>query len=49
VYDALGKEVAVLFNENLSPGIYEAVFNGSNYPSGNYYYKLETGNFSQEM
>jgi len=46
VFDALGKEVAVLVNENLSPGIYEAVFDGSNYPSGIYYYKLEAGSFS---
>jgi len=42
VYNALGKEVAVLVNENLSPGIYEAVFDGSNYPSGVYFYKLES-------
>ena len=42
VFDALGKEVAVLVNENLSPGIYEAVFDGSNYPSGVYFYKLES-------
>ena len=47
VFDALGKEVAVLVNENLSPGIYEAVFEGSNYPSGIYYYKLEAGSFSE--
>ena len=47
VYDALGKEVAVLVNENLSPGIYDALFDGSNYPSGIYYYKLEAGSFSE--
>jgi len=47
VFDALGKEVAVLVNENLSPGIYEAVFDGSNYPSGIYYYKLEAESFSE--
>jgi len=47
VYDALGKEVVVLVNENLSPGFYEAVFDGSNYPSGIYYYKLEAGSFSK--
>jgi len=47
VFDALGKEVAVLVNEDLSPGIYEAVFDGNNYPSGIYYYKLEAGSFSE--
>ena len=47
VYDALGKEVAVLVNEKLSPGIYETVFDGINYPSGIYYYKLEAGSFSE--
>lgn len=47
VYDALGKDVAVLVNEKLSPGIYESEFDGSNYPSGIYYYKLEAGDFSE--
>ncbi|MBK9331689.1 MAG: T9SS type A sorting domain-containing protein [Ignavibacteria bacterium] len=47
VYDALGKDVAVLVNEKLSPGIYETEFDGSNYPSGIYYYKLEAGEFSE--
>jgi len=47
VYNALGKEVAVLVNESLSPGIYETVFDGNNYPSGIYYYKLEAGSFSE--
>ena len=47
VYDALGKEVAVLVNENLSPGSYKTEFNGANYPSGIYYYKLETGSFNE--
>ena len=40
VYDILGKEVAVLVNEKLSPGIYKAAFNGSSFPSGVYFYRL---------
>ena len=40
VYDLLGKEVAVLVNEKLSPGIYKATFNGSNFASGVYFYRL---------
>ncbi|MBK7445275.1 MAG: T9SS type A sorting domain-containing protein [Ignavibacteria bacterium] len=47
VYDVLGKEVAVLVNEKLSPGNYEFEFNGSGLSSGIYFYKLEAGNFSE--
>ncbi|NOS86647.1 MAG: T9SS type A sorting domain-containing protein [Ignavibacteria bacterium] len=47
VYDLLGREVAVLVDENLRPGEYEVHFDGTNYPSGIYYYKLTTGNFSE--
>ena len=39
-YDILGKEVAVLINEMHSPGIYKSTFNGSNFPSGVYFYRL---------
>jgi len=40
IYDALGREVATLVNEQLQPGTYEAEWDGSNYPSGVYFYKL---------
>ena len=40
VYNVLGKEAATLVNEKLSPGTYEVEWNGSNYPSGVYFYKL---------
>jgi hypothetical protein len=42
IYDILGREVTTLVNEKLNPGKYEAEFDGSNYASGVYYYKLET-------
>jgi hypothetical protein len=45
VYDILGREVATLVNEQLKPGTYEVVFNGTNYPSGVYYYVLKAGDF----
>jgi photosystem II stability/assembly factor-like uncharacterized protein len=47
VYDALGKEVITLVNEQLKPGAYEAVFDGTNYPSGVYFYHLTTDNFTE--
>ena len=47
VYDILGREVTVLVNEKLTPGGYEVDFDGSNLPSGVYYYKISTGDFSE--
>ncbi|MDZ4711468.1 MAG: T9SS type A sorting domain-containing protein, partial [bacterium] len=47
VYDVTGKEVTTLVNEKLSPGSYQANFDGRNYPSGIYLYSLQTGNYSQ--
>jgi len=40
IYDALGKEVTTLVNEQLQPGTYEAEWDASNYPSGIYYYRI---------
>jgi hypothetical protein len=45
VFDALGREVETLVNENQSAGVYEATFNASQYSSGMYFYRLTTGNF----
>ena len=45
VYDALGKEVTTLVNEQLNPGTYEVEFDGSNYSSGVYFYVLQAGDF----
>lgn len=47
IFDILGREVAVLVNEQLEPGTYEVDWNASNYPSGVYFYTLTAGNFSQ--
>jgi hypothetical protein len=46
IYNILGKEVATLVNEPLSPGTYEVEWNASNYPSGIYYYRLTANDFS---
>lgn len=46
VFDALGREVATLVNENKVPGIYSVNFNALNLPSGIYMYQLKSGNFT---
>jgi photosystem II stability/assembly factor-like uncharacterized protein len=40
IYDVLGREVAKLVNEQLKAGMYEVEWDGSNYPSGVYFYRL---------
>jgi hypothetical protein len=47
VYDVLGKEIQTLVNEKLSPGTYEVTFNGSNLPSGVYFYRLTAVDFNE--
>ena len=47
IYDALGREISTLVNEQLKAGVYEVSWNAANYPSGVYFYKLETENFSE--
>ncbi len=47
IYDVLGREVAVLVNQQLTPGIYEVTWDGSYYPSGVYFYKLSAGSFTE--
>ena len=45
VYDVLGNEVATLVNEEKPAGIYEVIFNASNFSSGIYFYQLRSGSF----
>jgi hypothetical protein len=45
VYNILGNEITTLINQNQNAGIYSVEFDGSNYVSGIYFYKLESGNF----
>ncbi len=47
IYDILGREVATLVNEQLKPGSYEVEFDGSNYSSGVYFYKLTASEFTE--
>ena len=46
IYDMLGKEIAALVNDNLNPGTYRFKFDGSNFASGVYFYKLTAGDFT---
>lgn len=47
VFDVLGKEIQTLVNEQLSPGSYSYDFDASHLPSGIYYYKIESNEFTQ--
>ena len=47
VFDILGREVAILVNEELNPGTYEVDWDASNYPSGVYFYNITTNEFTE--
>ncbi len=45
IFNVLGEEVTTLVNEELRPGTYEVTWEGSNYSSGVYYYRLSAGEY----
>ena len=47
VYNLLGQEVSTLVNEQLQGGRYRVEFDGSNLPSGTYFYRFQAGDFSE--
>jgi hypothetical protein len=47
VYDLLGRTVAVLVDEKREAGVHEAIFDAQGLPSGLYFYRLRTGDFTQ--
>ncbi|MEO8513537.1 MAG: T9SS type A sorting domain-containing protein [Ignavibacteria bacterium] len=47
IFDASGRKVEVLVNEELASGTYEAEWDASRYSSGIYFYTLKSGNFKQ--
>jgi uncharacterized delta-60 repeat protein len=47
VFDILGREVSVLVNRHLNAGKYKYDFDASKLPSGIYFYRLRSGNFSE--
>jgi hypothetical protein len=46
VYNLLGQEITQFLNESMESGYYSVEFDGSNYPSGIYIYKIVCGGFS---
>jgi hypothetical protein len=47
VYDVLGNEIVTLINEEKQPGTYKVEFDGTELPSGIYFYKFSAGNVVQ--
>jgi hypothetical protein len=47
IYDVLGREIAVLVNKQLISGSYEVEWNVLDYPSGVYFYRLETNGYTE--
>jgi hypothetical protein len=47
IYDILGKEVSTLVNEKKDAGFYEIKFDGSQFASGVYIYRMIAGDFIQ--
>jgi len=47
VYDILGRKVVALVDKKQDAGVHETLFNASLLPSGIYFYRLNTGTFTQ--
>ncbi len=47
MYDITGREIKTLVNEIKNPGIYIVTFNGSEFASGVYFYRIQAGDFIQ--
>jgi photosystem II stability/assembly factor-like uncharacterized protein len=47
IYDASGRVVSELINQNMNPGTFEVTWNASNYSSGVYFYKIESEGFTE--
>lgn len=46
VYNTLGQQVALLVNSEMAEGYHEVRFDGSDLPSGVYFYRLQAGTFA---
>ena len=46
VYDIIGREIATLVSEQQKAGYYNVQFNAANLPTGIYFYRISSGNYS---
>ncbi|HMN18865.1 MAG TPA: T9SS type A sorting domain-containing protein [Ignavibacteriaceae bacterium] len=47
IYDLLGREIAIIVNEEKPAGTYEVTFDASGLSSGIYFYRLQAGSFTE--
>lgn len=47
IYDALGREVREIINSTLAKGVHQVNFKADNLTSGQYFYRIQAGNFRQ--
>lgn len=47
ILDMLGREIETLVNEDLRSGTYNAIWNAAKYASGVYFYRPESGEYSE--
>lgn len=47
IYDALGRAVKLIVNQDLRPGSYETTFDASDYTSGVYFYEITTSSYKE--
>lgn len=47
VFDNLGRTIATLVDDEFQPGSYQVIFNATGLQDGVYYYRLNTGNYTQ--
>ncbi len=46
IFDLLGREITTLVNDHFNPGTYSVTWNAKNVPSGVYFYRLQSGDFT---
>jgi hypothetical protein len=46
IYNSLGQEITTLINKELTAGMHNIEWNAANLPSGIYYYRIQSGNFT---